>query len=132
MPFFFAWGVVLWFAVTLLVRLIGEQFLIPDQRFPVALAFVLAVPAVWLVTYPFYRWRNVVSAERPVAAVLIVLPGMLLSTFSILIFNDMFPNLVSDTGPSRLAAWLLWAYSLALLTGFFPWRRDQGVSTSLE
>jgi hypothetical protein len=50
------------------------------------------------------------------AAVLVVLPGILLDTASVLWFPSVFPNLPPSAG-LPFAALLLWAYGIALLAG---------------
>jgi hypothetical protein len=53
------------------------------------------------------------------AAVLIVLPGLLLDAGSVLWFRVVFPNLPDSAG-MLLASLLLWAYGVALLAAVWP------------
>ncbi|WP_436376007.1 DUF5367 domain-containing protein [Cytobacillus sp. BC1816] len=112
-----AWGVLLWMSATILFRLFGQIFLIPEQVFFVLAIFILAIPLITIATYPYYYFRNIPETERLKAAVQIALPGMLLDILSIIYFAKVFPNL-TDVSLPLFASWLLWAYSLILLTGF--------------
>ncbi|MDM5226019.1 DUF5367 family protein [Cytobacillus sp. NJ13] len=70
-----------------------------------------------IATYPYYYVRKISGSERIIAAVQIALPGMIMDILSIIYFAKVFPNLTNDSLPI-FASWLLWAYSLILLTGF--------------
>lgn len=113
----FAWGFLLWMSATILFRLFGQTFLIPGQVFLVLSIFILAIPLIIIATYPYYYFRGIPETERLKAAVQIALPGMLLDILSIIYFAKVFPNLTNDSLP-LFASWLLWAYSLILITGF--------------
>lgn len=112
-----AWGFLLWMSATILFRLFGQTFLIPGQVFLVLSIFILAIPLIIIATYPYYYFREIPETERLKAAVQIALPGMLLDILSIIYFAKVFPNLTNDSLP-LFASWLLWAYSLILITGF--------------
>ncbi|MBG9589056.1 DUF5367 domain-containing protein [Cytobacillus firmus] len=112
-----AWGFLLWMSATILFRLFGQIFLIPGQVFLMLTIFILAIPLITIATYPYYYLRNIPETERLKAAVQIALPGMLLDILSIIYFAKVFPNLTNDSLP-LFASWLLWAYSLILLSGF--------------
>lgn len=111
------WGFLLWFSATMLFRFLGQLFLIPGNELLLLITFILAIPLITLATYPYYYWRKIPESERLVASVQIALPGMILDIFSIMYFNKVFPNLHIDSLP-YFAAWLLWAYSLILISGF--------------
>lgn len=111
-----AWGFLLWMSATILFRLFGQTFLIPGQVFLVLSIFILAIPLIIIATYPYYYFREIPETEHLKAAVQIALPGMLLDILSIIYFAKVFPNLTNDSLP-LFASWLLWAYSLILITG---------------
>ena len=111
------WGGLLWFLATLLFYFFGDLFLIPGNEFSVLITFVLAIPLIALATYPYYYLRKVPQLKRLQTAVQIAIPGMILDIFSIIYFQKVFPQLHIDALPF-FSAWLLWAYSLIILTGF--------------
>ncbi|UQX56011.1 DUF5367 domain-containing protein [Cytobacillus pseudoceanisediminis] len=100
-----------------IIPFIWTNFLIPGQVFLVLSIFILAIPLIIIATYPYYYFREIPETERLKAAVQIALPGMLLDILSIIYFAKVFPNLTNDSLP-LFASWLLWAYSLILITGF--------------
>lgn len=111
------WGFLLWGAATLLFCFFGHLFLIPGNLPIFLLTFLLAVPLIAGATYPYYHVRALSGSKRVIAAVQIAIPGMMLDIFSIFYFKKVFPNLHADSLPI-FAAWLLWAYSLILISGF--------------
>ncbi|WP_226526951.1 DUF5367 family protein [Metabacillus niabensis] len=78
--------------------------------------FVMAMPLIFVATYPYYHFMKVSTSNRKVAALQIAVPGMLLDIFSIIFFALVFSHLHNDTLP-YFSAWLFWAYSLILFTG---------------
>ncbi|WP_259183450.1 DUF5367 domain-containing protein [Sphingobacterium sp. BIGb0165] len=56
--------------------------------------------------------------ENIVAGVLLVLPGMVLDTFVIQFFEQFYPNMPSSRA-ATFGSWLMWAYSVVLLTSIF-------------
>jgi hypothetical protein len=119
MGFFLLWGFVLWLGATIVFRVVGHILLAPEHPIVRLLTFIAAVPLIAVTTYPVYTWRGVRAGQRPAAAVGIALPGMLLDTLAVVFLAAVFPNLPPAAG-AAFAAWLLWAYSLILLTGLAP------------
>jgi hypothetical protein len=111
------WGFLLWISATLLFRFIGHMFLIPGNVILLLITFILAIPLIALATYPYYYLRKIPESKRLLSAVQIALPGMILDIFSVIYFNKLFTNLHIDSLPF-FAAWLLWAYSLIVISGF--------------
>lgn len=111
-----AWGFLLWLVATLLFRLFGHLFLIPGHNFLLIVTFLMAIPLITVATYPYYHLMKISESKRLLAAIQIAIPGMFLDIFSLIFFNEVFPNLHTDT-TSYFAAWLLFAYSIILLTG---------------
>lgn len=111
------WGFLLWISATLLFRFFGQMFLIPGNVLLLLITFILAIPLITLATYPYYYFRKIPESKRLMSSVQIALPGMILDIFSVIYFNKVFLNLHIDSLPF-FAAWLLWAYSLILFSGF--------------
>ena len=80
MFFFFLWGFGLWLEATLALRVAGQFFFNPNSIETLLLTFALTVPLIAIATYPVYRARKLEPSERLVAAVYMVLPGMLCNT----------------------------------------------------
>jgi hypothetical protein len=111
------WGFLLWISATVFFRLFGQMFLIPGNVLLLLATFSLGIPLITLVTYPYYYTRRIPISKRLISSVQIALPGMILDIFSIIYFKKVFPNLHIDSLPI-LVSWLLWAYSLILISGF--------------
>jgi len=117
----FVWiGLAVWLLATLAIRLWGQSVFRAGTTAQWALLFgltavAIAVPISLLV-------RRLPTREAGLrAAVLVVLPGMLLDTGSVLWFRSIFANLPEMAG-MPFAALLLWAYAIALLAGVWPRR----------
>jgi len=119
MLFFTAWGFLVWLIATLIFRTSGQFFFHPEDSLALVLIFVAAVPLIAGVMYPTYAWKKVSPAERPLAAICAALPALMLDVLSVLWFPSVFPNLPA-TANVAFAAWLLWGYSLILLTALLP------------
>jgi hypothetical protein len=119
--FFPAWGFLLWLLATIVIRVTGQHLFDPDQPVIVALVFFGTVPLIAAVTIPIYDWRRVNLQDRPTAAILMALPGLLIDILVLLLFSRVYPNL-GDTG-NLFGAWLLWAYGLVLISGLLPYNR---------
>ncbi len=62
-----------------------------------------------------FKKFNLSGFEKTAAGILLVLPGMLIDTFVIQFFEDIFPNMPSSRAAS-FGSWLMWAYSLVILS----------------
>lgn len=94
----------------------------PGSSALVAATFVLTIPLIAAATYPTYAIMKLTATDRSAAAVYIALPSMLLDVLSLSFFETIFPNLfvLSTSAAAVFGTWLLWAYSLILVTGLFP------------
>jgi K+-transporting ATPase A subunit len=108
-------GFAVWLFATVAIRFGGGGILPtgPGLRFGI----LLAVTALVIGAAISLLVRRIPAREvRLEAAVLLVLPGILLDTGSVLWFPAVFPNLPAGAG-LPFAALLLWAYGIALLAG---------------
>lgn len=112
-----SWGILLWVLATLLFRIYGQLFLIPGNVPLLIITFILTIPLIIIATYAYYYLRKIPESKRLMTSVQIALPGMILDIFSVIFFDKVFLNLHTDSLPF-FAAWLLWAYSLILISGF--------------
>jgi hypothetical protein len=121
MWFFPAWGFALWLVATIVVRVVGQHLFDPDQALIVVFVFLGTVPLIAAVTIPIYDWRRLNLQDRPAAAILMSLPGLLIDVVVLLIYGTVYPNLGDTAG--MFGAWLLWAYGLVLISGLLPYNR---------
>lgn len=117
-----AWGLLVWAAVAVFLRLFGHVLLYPTRPLVVAGFFVAVVPLMAMVTYPVYRVLGLGAPSRPAAAVVLATPGMVLDVGLVLLAADLvFPTMTSET-VVNLGAILLFGYAVVLLTGLVPRR----------
>lgn len=114
-----AWGVGVWAAVAVFIRLVGHVLLAPSAPAVVAGFFVAVGPLMALVTYPVYRRFDVPAADRPTAAAAMSVPGLFLDVLLVLGAGLALPNL-SRGAVVNFGAVLLFGYAVVLLTGFVP------------
>jgi len=114
----FGFGVAVWLLATVVFRVGGPVLLDPDAPLIVFGVFVIAVPAMILLTFAAFLWREIRPAARPAAAILLVVPGMLLNVVMISFFGTFFPNLERGS-VQYLAGLLLLASVMVLLVGLF-------------
>jgi hypothetical protein len=113
MRYFVLWGLGLWLAATLAMRLVGRfHFGVPV----VFATYVVTALLIVQLAQRLYAARRLGRVERAVAAASLVLPGMLLDVLSVTFVDVVFPN-IPPSQHSTFGGWLLWAYAVALLTG---------------
>ncbi|MDD1502618.1 DUF5367 domain-containing protein [Lysinibacillus sp. CNPSo 3705] len=126
MPFFLLWGFLVWLGASLIFRVLGQVFFIPDNTLLMVSSYILVIPLILVLTFPIYKFKKIQkNSERMKAAVCIALPGMLIDAIVLIYFDQVFVNLSVDTD-RFFASWLMWAYSLILLTGFFNTKKLEG------
>lgn len=121
------WGLLVWAAVAVSVRLLGHVLLDPSRPLVVIGFFVAVVPLMAAVTYPVYRRLNIPRGARATAAALLSVPGLFLDTLLVRFAGVAFPAMDHGT-VVNFAAILLFGYGVVLLTGFVPrpTREDTG------
>lgn len=114
-------GFVGWLVATIAFRLVGQYLLNPDSILVVILTFIASVvllaPLVFL-----YPQLGIKPTDRPFAAVVLALPGMLLDVVTTVFFSTAFPNMAASAN-GLFGGLMLWGYSLILLTGIFAARK---------
>ncbi|MDJ1430687.1 DUF5367 family protein [Halostagnicola sp. A-GB9-2] len=119
--FLLGFGFAIWLIATVAFRLVGQVLISPDTPYIIAGLFVVTIPAMVLLTIGAFRWRAVDSTHRPLAAILLVTPGMVLDAIVLPFFGTVFPNMVVESA-QYFGGFLLLAYVLALLVGLFSGR----------
>lgn len=115
---FFWIGLAVWLAATLAIRLAGGRLFGTGQPARLALLFGVTALVVALLIVALVKDLPTPAAGLRAAA-LVVLPGLLLDTGSVLWFHSVFPSLPDSAG-MPFAALLLWCYGIALLAGLWP------------
>jgi hypothetical protein len=108
-------GFLIWFLATLAFRFAGQFFFITDSVSILTSLYVAVIPALVLISVLTFKRFKLSGFENIVAGVLLVLPGMVLDTFIIQFFEHVFPNMAPNSA-TTFGSWLMWAYSIVLLT----------------
>lgn len=114
-----AWGLLVWFAVALTIRVAGHVLLDPSNGLLVAGFFAAVLPLMVLVTFPVYWRLGLPSEHRPAAAAVMSIPGLLLDAVLVLNAAWLLPAM-SIEAVVNFGAILLFGYAIVLLTGFVP------------
>lgn len=113
------WGVTVWFAVAVLIRLVGHIFLSPENPLLVFGFFLSVIPLMIAVTYPVYNRLDISVGSRATAAALMSIPGLFLDVLLVLYAEIIFPQM-EIAAVINYAAILLFGYAIVLVTGFVP------------
>jgi hypothetical protein len=114
----FGFGVAVWLVATIVFRFGGQVLLDPDSPLIIAGVFLAAVPAMVILTFAVFVWREIRPAARPAAAILLVAPGMLIDAILLPLFDLTFPNMARASA-GYLAGLAMLAYLVVLLVGLF-------------
>lgn len=115
------WGLTVWAAVAVAIRLTGHVLLSPDRPVVVIGFFLAVVPLMAVVTYPVYRRLAIEYPARPGAAAIMSMPGLFLDVLLVSFASTVFPAMTNGA-VINFAAILLFGYGVVLLTGFIPGR----------
>ena len=114
------WGLTVWAAVAVTIRLTGHVLLSPNRPVVVIGFFLAVVPLMAAVTYPVYHRLAIVYPDRPGAAAIMSLPGLFLDVVLVRFASTVFPAMPHGAVLNFVAI-LLFGYGIVLLTGFLPW-----------
>ncbi len=108
-------GFSIWLLATLAFRLAGQFFFITESAVVLTILYLTVIPSLGIISLITFRKFKLSGLENVVGGVLLVLPGMIIDTFVIQFFGEVFPNMPSGRAAS-FGSWLMWAYSVVLLT----------------
>jgi len=121
MRFYTICGILLWLAATLLFRFWGGELIQPGTIL-IWLSFGLIVPGIPWLMLALFQFRGTAPQDRPKAALLVAVPGMLLDLFTLSFHRFVFPG-ISEGNFHLFFVWLMWAYAMILLAGLYSSRR---------
>ncbi|KAB1188363.1 MULTISPECIES: DUF5367 family protein [Haloferax] len=101
----------------LVFRIVGQLVLDPTNPLVVSVVFVVTIPLMWALAVGIFRWRGLTGVKRREAAVLLVVPGMLVDAVSTALFSVVYPNM-SLASAGLFGGLLLLAYATVLIAGF--------------
>lgn len=108
-------GFVLWLAVTLSFRFVGQEVFTAGTG-GVSWLFMTLPLAMFAVTYALLKLLRVASTDRSEAASIMAVPGLLVGIYEINSFSAVFPNLDVALGP-QFAALMFACYAAVIIAG---------------
>jgi hypothetical protein len=109
-------GFLIWLIATIVFRLAGHLFFLAENAWVLLAHYAIVVPALWALANGLFHYFKLQAGQSVYAAVLMVLPGMLLDTFFIQFFSTLMPNMPASSA-SSFGAWLMWSYFWVLVSG---------------
>jgi hypothetical protein len=106
-------GFAIWLGATVVLRIAGQFVFGTGGTDGTLLVLLVSVPLMVAVARAVLG--GLPPAERPLGAIALVAPGMLLDTFSTIWFTRVFPNIRQDAAPT-FGGWLLLCNVVVLLT----------------
>lgn len=119
--FFFCMSFLIWLTASVVLRLWGHTFFIPDSNLSMVSSFLFSLTCLPLLVYAIFQLKKVPPHQRQEAAICLAIPGMLLDVVTTYFFAQAFPN-VLPTADGAFGAWLLWGYAIVLVTGLIASR----------
>lgn len=116
---FFGLGFIIWLLATIAMRLGGQLFFLDENPLVLILLWVFAVVGLVVIALSAFRWQRLGRWERYEAAILMVIPGMVLDAFILEGFAAVFPNM-PPTAADSFGGWLLISYASVLIAALLP------------
>jgi Family of unknown function (DUF5367) len=111
-------GLTIWLIATLALRFWGQHLFNPSSIPSIAILLAGSAPLMFWLPRWIFRRQAVPPADRALAAIALVAPGMLLDAFSTIWFPLVFPNIRPDAG-ALFGGWLLLCNVLVLVSAAF-------------
>lgn len=109
-------GFLVWLSATVLFRVAGHYFFIVDNALVMAVLYLILIPALGIISTSVFNKFKLGNLESIKAATIMVLPGMILDTLCIQLFEKLFPNM-PEIHSKTFASWLMFAYAIVLIFG---------------
>ncbi len=108
-------GFAIWLLATVAFRVAGQHFFITESPIVLTILYAALIPAMSIISIITFKKFKLSDLENVAAGVLMVLPGMIIDTFVIQLFEHIFPNMSANRA-ATFGSWLMWAYSIVLLS----------------
>jgi hypothetical protein len=110
----FLYGLGIWIAGTVALRLAGQRILHPDDWTATLILFAVSFPlTAWLVRRLCRRFQPA-RETWPAGAISVLLPTLCLDPFSSAFFPVVFPNMPPEVA-GVFGGWMLWCCAAALV-----------------
>jgi hypothetical protein len=116
-------GFLLWIAVALAFRFVGETAFAVGEGGGVQWLFMILPVVMLVVTFVFLKVLGVAQPDRAEAASIMAVPGLLVGIYEINSFAFVFPNLDPSLGP-QFAALMFACYAAVIIAGIVSSRLE--------
>jgi predicted neutral ceramidase superfamily lipid hydrolase len=99
-------GIIIWIAATMAIRLWGQYLLQPGQTWQILLLYLISFIAMMWLVRKICNWLAVQKESWINAASLLILPTLVLDSFSCLYFASVFPN-IDSAAAGAFGGWML-------------------------
>jgi uncharacterized protein DUF5367 len=106
-------GLVIWLAATVALRLAGQYLLHPENLIAIAALLLVSFPLMALVARRICADAVSSRDQWPAAGIFLVMPTLVLDTFSSVFFPFVYPN-IPQHAAGLFGGWMLWCCAGAL------------------
>jgi hypothetical protein len=110
----FLTGFVIWLVATVILRFTGQYILYPTSLVAIAVLLLASFPLMALVARRVCSDAGIPREDWPEAGIYLVMPTLVLDTFSTVFFPIVFPN-VAPQAAGLFGGWMLCSCAGALL-----------------
>jgi len=110
----FVLGFGIWLVASIALRVTGQYLLHPDNPVAIALLLVTSFPLMAWVARRICADAKMPREQWPAAAIFLVLPSLVLDTFSAAFFATVYPNIPPEAA-GLFGGWILCCCGGALL-----------------
>jgi hypothetical protein len=107
-------GSIIWLAATVVLRFTGQYLLRPDNLVAVAVLLAASFPLMALVARRICAGSGLPPEQWPAAGIFLVMPTLVLDTFSAVFFPLVYPN-IPQQAAGLFGGWILLCCAGALL-----------------
>jgi uncharacterized protein DUF5367 len=112
-------GLAIWAGATILLRVVGQRLLHPDDWLRTLILFAVSFPLMAWIVRRLCRRFQLPRDQWLRGALSVALPTLLLDPFSSAFFPVVFPNMAPGAA-GVFGGWMLWCCAGALLGVIFP------------
>ena len=110
----FLTGFVIWLVATIVLRFAGQYILHPTSLVAIAVLLLASFPLMALVARRVCSDAGIPREDWPAAGIFLVMPTLVLDTFSTVFFPVVFPN-IAPQAAGLFGGWMLCCCAGALL-----------------
>lgn len=118
-------GFSVWLVATLVFRYLGHTFFLIENDLLITGFFIATIPLLYFLIQWVFRRYELNEGEKVRSVVLMALPGMIGDVACIKFHAIVFPTLTVEQAVV-LGSWVLWAYTIVLLTGLIDSKKLMG------